>query len=48
LHDYDAEADDLSRDGQAKNVARLHNALDVLTAIDRAMVVGGGAHAPPA
>ena len=28
VHDYDAEVDDLSRDGQAKNIARLHKALD--------------------
>jgi hypothetical protein len=26
VHDYDAEVDDLSRDGQAKNTARLHTA----------------------
>jgi hypothetical protein len=25
VHDYDVEVDDLSRDGQAKNAARLHN-----------------------
>jgi len=36
VHDYDAEVDDLSRDGQAKNTARLHKALDTLTAIDPA------------
>jgi hypothetical protein len=24
VHDYDTEVDDLSRDGQAKNIARLH------------------------
>jgi uncharacterized protein (DUF885 family) len=36
VHDYDAEVDDLSRDGQAKNIARLHNALGALTAIDPA------------
>jgi hypothetical protein len=31
-----AWADDLSRDGQAKNIARLHKALDAFTAIDPA------------
>jgi uncharacterized protein (DUF885 family) len=36
VHDYDAEVDDLSRDGQAKNTARLHRALDTFTAIDPA------------
>jgi len=41
VHDYDAEVDDLSRDGQAKNIARLHNALDGLTAIDPAMLSAG-------
>jgi uncharacterized protein (DUF885 family) len=36
VHDYDAEVDDLSRDGQAKDTARLHRALDTFTAIDPA------------
>jgi uncharacterized protein (DUF885 family) len=36
VHDYDVEVDDLSRDGQAKNAARLHKALDALSAIDPA------------
>jgi uncharacterized protein (DUF885 family) len=36
MHDYDAEVDDLSRDGQAKNIERLHKALDAFTAIDPA------------
>jgi hypothetical protein len=36
VHDYDAEVDDLSRNGGAKNTARLHTALDALTAIDPA------------
>jgi uncharacterized protein (DUF885 family) len=34
VHDYDAEVDDMSRDGQIKNTARLHNALDAFIAID--------------
>ena len=41
VHDYDAEVDDLSRDGQAKNIARLHKALDALTAIDPATLSAG-------
>ena len=41
VHDYDAEVDDLSRDGQAKNAARLHKALDALTAIDPATLSAG-------
>ena len=41
VHDYDAEVDDLSRDGQAKNTARLHKALDALTAIDPATLSAG-------
>jgi hypothetical protein len=52
VHDYDGEVDDLSRDGQAKNIARLHKALDVFTSIDpatlpasdrddREMLIGG-------
>jgi uncharacterized protein (DUF885 family) len=41
VHDYDAEVDDLSRDGQAKNTARLHTALDELTAIDPATLAAG-------
>jgi uncharacterized protein (DUF885 family) len=41
VHDYDAEVDDLSRDGQAKNAARLHKALDALTAIDPATLSTG-------
>jgi len=36
VHDYDAQVDDLSRDGQAKNTARLHQALDAITATDPA------------
>ena len=27
VHDYDTEVDDLSRDGQAKNIARLHKVI---------------------
>jgi hypothetical protein len=52
VHDYDGEVDDLSRDGQAKNIARLHKALDAFTSIDpatlpasdrddREMLIGG-------
>jgi len=41
VHDYDAEVDDLSRDGQSKNAARLHKALDALTAIDPANLSAG-------
>jgi uncharacterized protein (DUF885 family) len=41
VHDYDAEVDDLSRDGHAKNTARLHKALDALTAIDPAHLSAG-------
>ena len=41
VHDYDSEVDDLSRDGQAKNAARLHKALDELTAIDPATLSSG-------
>ena len=41
VHDYDAEVDDLSRDGQAKNGARLDKALDALTAIDPATLSAG-------
>ena len=41
VHDYDAEVDDLSRDGQAKDTARLHTALDALTAIDPATLSAG-------
>jgi uncharacterized protein (DUF885 family) len=41
VHDYDAEVDDLSRDGQAKDTARLHKALDALTAIDPATLSAG-------
>jgi uncharacterized protein (DUF885 family) len=40
-HDFDAEVDDLSRDGQAKNAARLHKALDMLSAIDPATLSAG-------
>jgi hypothetical protein len=36
VHKYDTEVDDLSRDGQAKNLARLYKALDTFTAIDPA------------
>jgi uncharacterized protein (DUF885 family) len=39
--DYDAEVDDLSRDGQTKNAARLHKALDEFTAIDPATLSAG-------
>ena len=41
VHEYDAEVDDLSRDGQVKNIARLHKALDEFTAIDPAMLSAG-------
>ena len=41
MHDYDAEVDDLSRDGQIKNTARLHNALDAFIAIDPATLSAG-------
>jgi uncharacterized protein (DUF885 family) len=41
VHDYDSEVYDLSRDGQAKNAARLHKALDELTAIDPATLSSG-------
>jgi uncharacterized protein (DUF885 family) len=41
VHDYDAEVDDPSRDGQAKNVARLHKALEALTAIGPATLSAG-------
>jgi uncharacterized protein (DUF885 family) len=41
VHDYDAEVDDLSRDGQAKDTARLHTALDALTAIGPATLSAG-------
>jgi uncharacterized protein (DUF885 family) len=41
VHNYDAEVDDLSRDGQAKDTARLHTALDALTAIDPATLSAG-------
>lgn len=41
VHEYDAEVDDLSRDGQAKNIARLHKALDEFTAIDPATLSAG-------
>ena len=41
VHDYDAEVDDLSRDGQVKDTARLHTALDALTAIDPATLSAG-------
>lgn len=41
MHDYDAEVDDLSRDGQAKNTARLHKALDAFIAIDPATLSAG-------
>jgi uncharacterized protein (DUF885 family) len=34
VHDYDAEIDDLSREGQARNAAHLHKALDAISAID--------------
>ena len=41
VHDYDTEVDDLSRDGQVKNIARLHKALDEFTAIDPATLLAG-------
>jgi uncharacterized protein (DUF885 family) len=41
VHDYDTEIDDLSRDGQVKNIARLHKALDAFTAIDPATLSSG-------
>ena len=41
VHDYDAEVDDMSRDGQAKNIARLHRALDAFIAIDPANLSAG-------
>jgi uncharacterized protein (DUF885 family) len=41
VHDYDAEVDDLSRDGQTKNAVRLHKALDDFTAIDPATLSAG-------
>ena len=41
VHDYDVEVDDLSRDGQAKNTARLHKALNALSAIDPATLASG-------
>jgi uncharacterized protein (DUF885 family) len=41
VHDYDAEVDDLSRDGQIKNTARLHNAFDAFIAIDPATLSAG-------
>jgi uncharacterized protein (DUF885 family) len=41
VHDYDVEVDDLSRDGQATDTARLHKALDALTAIDPATLSAG-------
>jgi Bacterial protein of unknown function (DUF885) len=41
VHDYDAEVDDLSRDGQAKNTVRLHKALDAFIAIDPATLSAG-------
>ena len=41
VHEYDAEVDDLSRDGQVKNIARLHKALDEFTAIDPATLSAG-------
>jgi uncharacterized protein (DUF885 family) len=41
VHDYDAEVDDLSRDGQTKNAVRLHKALDDFTAIDPVTLSAG-------
>jgi hypothetical protein len=41
VHDYDAEVDDLSRDGQAKNTARLRTALNAFIAIDPATLAAG-------
>ena len=40
VHDYDAEVDDLSRDGHAKDAVRLRKALDAITAIDPATLFG--------
>ncbi len=36
VHDYDAEVDDLSQDGHAKDAARLRKALDIIAAFDPA------------
>ena len=41
VHDYDTEVDDLSREGQAKNTARLHKALDALTELDPVTLSAG-------
>ena len=41
VHDYDAEVDDLSRDGQTKNAVRLHKALDDFIPIDPATLSAG-------
>ena len=41
VHDYDTEVDDLSEEGQAVEAARLHKALDALTAIDPAKLSQG-------
>jgi uncharacterized protein (DUF885 family) len=41
VHEYDAEVDDLSGDGQAKNAARLNKALDAFTAIDPTTLSAG-------
>jgi uncharacterized protein (DUF885 family) len=41
VHDYDGEVDDLSRDGQARNIERLHKVLDAFAAIDPATLSAG-------
>jgi uncharacterized protein (DUF885 family) len=41
VHDYDAEVDDLSRDGYAKDAVRLRKALEAITTIDPATLSAG-------
>jgi uncharacterized protein (DUF885 family) len=41
VHDYDAKVDDLNRDGQAKDIARLHKALEAFIANDPATLSAG-------
>ena len=41
VHDYDTEVDDLSREGQDKEAARLHKAHDAFVAIDPAELSDG-------
>jgi uncharacterized protein (DUF885 family) len=41
VHDYDDEVDDLSRDGQARDAARLHEALNAFLAVDPAALPAG-------